>query len=198
LRRFLELPAGAAIIARGRRTDGVLDELALKLKAPAHPSGDKRFKLLDVSIKRHQFKQDALIEILHSAQELFGYLDTDVLIYVGHCLRIPLSRVFGVATFYNFFSLKPQGEHTCVVCMGTACYVKGAGAILSALESTHDVKPGETTADGKLSLLTARCVGACGVAPAVVFDGEVLGKVTPQAALARVRTWDSSDERRIS
>jgi bidirectional [NiFe] hydrogenase diaphorase subunit len=191
-------PNRAAIILHRRGTNAVLKQLALKLPTPAHPSGDKRFKLLDVAIKRHQFKQDALIEILHSAQELFGYLDTDVLIYVGHCLRIPLSRVFGVATFYNFFSLKPQGEHTCVVCMGTACYVKGAGAILAALETTYDVKPGETTADGKLSLLTARCVGACGVAPAVVFDGEVVGKVTPEAALERVKTWTSSDERRIS
>ena len=88
-----------------------------------HPSGDKRFKLLDVAIKRHQYRQDALIELLHAAQELFGYLDDDVLIYIGRSLRAPLSRVYGVATFYNFFSLKPQGEHTCVVCMGTACYV---------------------------------------------------------------------------
>ena len=135
-------PNRTAIIPHRRGTNAVLTQLALKLATPAHPSGDKRFKLLDVAIKRHQFKQDALIEILHSAQELFGYLDTDVLIYVGHCLRIPLSRVFGVATFYNFFSLKPQGEHTCVVCMGTACYVKGAGAILAALETTYDVKPG--------------------------------------------------------
>ena len=97
-------------------------------QTPPHPSGDKRFKMLDVAMKRHQFQPDALIEVLHTAQELFGYLDDDVLVYVGRSLRVPLSRVYGVATFYNFFSLKPQGEHTCVVCMGTACYVKGAGA----------------------------------------------------------------------
>ena len=109
---------------------------------PPHPSGDKRFKLLDVAIKRHQFRQDALIEILHTAQELFGYLDNDVLIYVGHAVRAPLSRVYGVATFYNFFSMKPPGEHTCVVCMGTACYVKGAGQILQALEQKHGIKAG--------------------------------------------------------
>ena len=152
-------------------------------QTPPHPSGDKRFKLLDVAIKRHQFRQDALIEILHTAQELFGYLDNDVLIYVGRAVRAPLSRVYGVATFYNFFSMKPPGEHTCVVCMGTACYVKGAGQILQALEQKHGIKAGETTEDGKVSLVTARCLGACGLAPAVVFDGEVAGKIGTEAAL---------------
>ncbi len=158
-------------------------------QTPPHPSGDKRFKLLDVAIKRHQFRQDALIEILHSAQELFGYLDSDVLVYVGRALRVPLSRVYGVATFYNFFSMKPAGEHTCVVCMGTACYVKGAGQILEALEKRHGIKAGETTEDGKVSLVTARCLGACGLAPAVVFDGEVAGKIGVDATLARVTPW---------
>ena len=163
---------------------------------PPHPSGDKRFKLLDVAIKRHQFRQDALIELLHAAQELFGYLEDDVLIYVGRSLRVPLSRVYGVATFYNFFSLKPHGEHTCVVCLGTACYVKGAGTLLGAIEAHEGVRAGETTPDGKVSLVTARCLGACGIAPAVVFDGEVAGKVTAEAALARLTGWTKSDEQR--
>jgi bidirectional [NiFe] hydrogenase diaphorase subunit len=162
---------------------------------PPHPSGDKRFKLLDVAIKRHQFRQDALIEILHTAQELFGYLDHDVLIYVGRSLRAPMSRVYGVATFYNFFSMKPPGEHTCVVCMGTACYVKGAGQILQALEQKHGIKAGETTEDGKVSLVTARCLGACGLAPAVVFDGEVAGKIGVQATLERVEPWAGGSPR---
>jgi len=162
----------------------------------AHPSGDKRFKLLDVAIKRHQNRPDSLIEILHQAQELFGYLDDDVLIYVGRSLGVPLSRAYGVATFYNFFSLKPQGEHTCVVCLGTACYVKGAGAVLSAVESAQGLRAGETTRDGKLSLVTARCIGACGLAPAVVLDGEISGKVTPEAVLGRVAGWTRTDEQR--
>lgn len=164
-------------------------------QTPPHPSGDKRFKLLDVAIKRHQFRQDALIEILHTAQELFGYLDNDVLIYVGRAVRAPLSRVYGVATFYNFFSMKPPGEHTCVVCMGTACYVKGAGQILQALEQKHGIKAGETTEDGKVSLVTARCLGACGLAPAVVFDGEVAGKIGTEATLERVRPWSEGSSR---
>lgn len=159
----------------------------LKPQMPPHPSGDKRFKLLDVAIKRHQFRQDALIELLHKAQELFGFLEDDVLIYIARALRAPLSRVYGVATFYNFFKLKPAGEHTCTVCMGTACYVKGAGAILEALEKEHGIKAGETTPDQKLSLVTARCVGACGLAPAVVIDGDLEGKLDAESTLERVR-----------
>jgi bidirectional [NiFe] hydrogenase diaphorase subunit len=160
-----------------------------------HPSGDKRFKLLDVAIKRHQNRPDALIELLHAAQELFGYLDDGVLIYVGRSLGVPLSRVYGVATFYNFFSLKPKGEHTCVVCLGTACYVKGSGAILNAIQASEGVRAGETTADGKLSLVTARCIGACGLAPAVVFDSATVGKVTVEDACARVAEWTADEQR---
>ena len=159
----------------------------LKPQMPPHPSGDKRFKLLDVAIKRHQFRQDALIELLHKAQELFGFLEDDVLIYIARSLRAPLSRVYGVATFYNFFKMKPAGEHTCTVCMGTACYVKGAGAILQALEEEHGIAAGETTPDRKLSLVTARCVGACGLAPAVVIDDDLEGKLDPNSTLERVR-----------
>jgi bidirectional [NiFe] hydrogenase diaphorase subunit len=165
-------------------------------EARTHPSGDKRFKLLDVAMKRHQHRPDALIELLHAAQELFGYLEDDVLIYVGRSLGVPLSRVYGVATFYNFFSLKPQGEHTCVVCLGTACYVKGAGSILESIEKAEGVRPGDTTPDGRLSLVTARCIGACGLAPAVVLDGAISGKVTADDVLARLEGWTRNDEQR--
>jgi bidirectional [NiFe] hydrogenase diaphorase subunit len=168
----------------------------MKQGQQAHPSGDKRFKLLDVAMKRHQHRPDALIELLHAAQELFGYLEDDVLIYVGRSLGVPLSRVYGVATFYNFFSLKPHGEHTCVVCLGTACYVKGAGALLGAVESAEGVRAGETTSDGRLSLVTARCIGACGLAPAVVLDGQIAGKVRTEDVLARVGAWANRDEQR--
>jgi bidirectional [NiFe] hydrogenase diaphorase subunit len=168
----------------------------MKEAVQAHPSGDKRFKLLDVAMKRHQNRPDALIELLHAAQELFGYLDDDVLIYVGRSLGVPLSKVYGVATFYNFFSLKPHGEHTCVVCLGTACYVKGAGALLGAIESAQGLRAGETTPDGKLSLVTARCIGACGLAPAVVLDGEISGKARTEDVVARVGIWTRNDELR--
>jgi bidirectional [NiFe] hydrogenase diaphorase subunit len=156
---------------------------------PKHASGDKRFKILEVHMKKHQFKQDALIEVLHKAQELFGYLEDDVLLFVAHHLKLPPSRVYGVATFYHFFTLKPQGEHTCVVCLGTACYVKGADKVVAAVEQLTKIKPGETTPDNKVSLLTARCIGACGIAPAVTYDGHVAAKQSPDDAVAKVKSW---------
>src|ERR1051326_6576182 len=157
--------------------------------ALGHASGDKRFKILEVHMKKHQFRQDALIEVLHKAQELFGYLEDDLLWFIAHKLKLPASRVYGVATFYHFFTLKPQGEHTCVICLGTACYVKGADKVLSAVEEIVKIKPGETTADKKVSLLSARCIGACGIAPAVVYDGTVTPRQTPATALEHIRTW---------
>jgi bidirectional [NiFe] hydrogenase diaphorase subunit len=155
-----------------------------------HASGDRRFKRLDITMKRLQNKPDALIEVLHAAQEAFGYLEEDVLMYVARGLKLPLSKVYGVATFYHLFSLKPSGVHSCVVCMGTACYVKGSGKIMDTLQQELGVKAGETTADGKVSLMAARCLGACGIAPAVVFDGAVAGKQEPGGALAKIQEWE--------
>ncbi|HMN31512.1 MAG TPA: bidirectional hydrogenase complex protein HoxE [Caldilineaceae bacterium] len=152
-----------------------------------HASGDSRFKLIDRTLKRFQYQQDALIEVLHTAQEAFGFLADDLLIYVAHQLKLPLSWVYGVATFYHFFSLKPQGEHNCIVCLGTACYVKRAADILAALQKEYSLEPGQTTQDHKLSLNTARCLGSCGLAPVMVLDGDVIGRATPQNALEQVQ-----------
>lgn len=163
--------------------------LATGVASTAHPSGDKRFKMLDATMKKAQFKQDALIEVLHKAQELFGYLEDDLLLYIAHNLKLPPSRVYGVATFYHLFSLKPQGVHTCTICTGTACYVKGAAEILAAVEQYAKIRTGETTPDKQLSLLTARCLGACGIAPAVVFDGTVCAHQTPESACDRIIEW---------
>jgi len=154
-----------------------------------HASGDKRFKILEAHMKKYQFKHDALIEILHKAQELFGFLDDDLLLFVAYKLRLPASRVYGVATFYHFFTLKPQGKHTCVVCLGTACYVKGSNKVLEAVEARTKIKAGETTPDNQVSLLTARCIGACGIAPAVVYDGVVTPRQTPETALEQLKGW---------
>ena len=112
-------------------------------------------------------------------QESFGYLDETALRFVAASLRVPLSRVFGAATFYHFFTLKPQGKHTCVVCTGTACYIKGAPSLLAGIERTYGIKPGETTPDGESSVLPARCLGSCGLAPAVVLDSHVMGRIGP-------------------
>jgi bidirectional [NiFe] hydrogenase diaphorase subunit len=151
------------------------------------PSGDKRWKIVEATARRHGHEPHALIETLHTVQESFGYLDETALRYVAAVLRVPLSRVYGAATFYHFFTLKPKGKHTCVVCTGTACYIKGASTLLSAIEKAHGIKPGETTPDNELSVLTARCLGSCGLAPATVFDGAVLGKVGPNDLLARIQ-----------
>lgn len=142
-------------------------------------------------MKRYQYKPDALIEVLHKAQEAFGYLEEDVLLYVARGLKLPLSKVYGVATFYHLFSLKPSGAHTCVVCLGTACYVKGSDKVAEALQQELGVEMGETTPDGKVSLLAARCLGACGIAPAVVFDGTVAGKQDADSALAHIHAWET-------
>lgn len=156
---------------------------------------DKRFKILQTHIKRHQEKGDALIEVLHKAQELFGYLDDTLLIFVARSLKLPASRVYAVATFYHFFTLKPTGAHVCVVCLGTACYVKGADRLIAAVKETSGISPGETTPDKRISLLTARCIGTCGTAPAVVYDGKVSPNQTPETALERIKEWISDGPR---
>ena len=140
---------------------------------------DNREKMLERAMSRHQYSGDALIEVLHTAQELYGYLSPDLLKKVARKLRLPPSRVLGVASFYHFFSLKPKGEHTFVVCLGTACYVAGALGLVETLER-RCAKSGQTSADGKVSVQTARCIGACGLAPAVIQDGVVMARVSPQ------------------
>jgi len=159
----------------------------MKLTKPALPSSDKRWKIVDSRMRRYNYRAHALIEVLHSVQESFGYLDEHALKFVAASLHIPPSRVYGVSTFYNFFSLKPQGAHTCVVCLGTACYVKGGDKVLAAIETAARIKRGETTPDKQLSLLTARCIGACAIAPAVVYDGVVVGHQTPAQAVERIK-----------
>lgn len=140
-------------------------------------AADPRVAKILQAIKLYNRRPDALIQILHTAQGIFGYLPLNVLQYVARELKIPPAQVYGVATFYHFFSLKPKGEHNVVVCTGTACYVKGAGKILEAMEKLYGVKPGSGTPDGKLGLEQARCIGACGLAPAVVIDEEMQPKV---------------------
>jgi bidirectional [NiFe] hydrogenase diaphorase subunit len=153
---------------------------------PEAPSDDKRWRIVETRMRRLGNRPDALIEALHSTQEAFGFIDEAALRYVGGTLSVPPSTVFGVATFYHHFTLKPQGEHTCVVCTGTACHINGSDAILAAIRATLQVKPRETTADGRLSLLTARCLGACSLAPAAIVDGVVEGRVKAGEFAARL------------
>ncbi len=157
------------------------------LTKPAAPSQDVRWKLVEATMRRHGNQSDALIETLHAVQESFGYLDEVSLKFAAESLHVPLSRVYGVATFYHLFTMRPPGKHTCVVCLGTACYIRGAQAIIDRVGQAYQVKPGETTDDKALSFLTARCLGSCGLAPAVVFDGAVAGKLTPESVQERVQ-----------
>lgn len=150
---------------------------------PDPPSDDKRWLIINATMRRHGYQADALIETLHTVQSVFGYLDKPTIEFVADSLSLPKSQAYGVATFYHFFSMKPMGAHSCVVCTGTACYIKGSDAIMKSITNAFDVADGETTADGQLSLLTARCLGACGLAPAVVVDGQVMAHMTPETTV---------------
>ncbi len=152
-------------------------------------SGDPRLRQLEVAMKRHQYRQDALIEVLHDAQRLFGYLEPSLMYFVARHLKLPPSRVYGVATFYHLFTLTPRGKHTCVVCTGTACYVKGANKLLAAVVEATGIQPGTTTSDGELTLRTVRCLEPCGIAPVVVLDDAVHGHETSEALLEQLKGW---------
>ncbi len=157
------------------------------IKKIALPSDDNRWKLINATMKRHGYQPNSLIETLHTVQESFGYLDEVSLKFVSTALKVPLSSVYGVATFYNFFNLKPQGKHTCVVCLGTACYIKGTNEIAEEIKKEFKIGMGKTTEDGQVSLLSARCLGACGIAPAVVIDGEVHGNISTRETIETLR-----------
>lgn len=158
-----------------------------KVSSKEHPSGDDRFKAIDRTMKRFNFEKDSLLEVLHDTQEIFGYLSEDLIIYISTHLRVPLSQVYGVATFYHFFTFEPLGKHNCIICRGTACHVKGSETITQALSEEFEVPIGKTTEDGLFSLTTARCLGSCGLAPVAVLDGEVHGKQTPQSTISLVK-----------
>ncbi len=141
---------------------------------------DPRYEQLDALIKRYQDKKGALVPLLHEAQEIFGYLPEEVQRRVADGIGVPLSEVYGVATFYSLFSLKPRGKHKIGICLGTACYVRGAGAVLAELEKELGIKVNDTTADGKFTLEITRCIGACGLAPVMTIDEDVYGRLAPE------------------
>ena len=139
--------------------------------------------MVEKTMKKLGYERSALIETLHTAQETFGYLENEVLKFIARRLKLPFSKVYGVATFYHFFRLKPKGKHTAVVCTGTACYIKGANKILEKIEQRFDIKAGETTKDGLISLLTARCVGSCSIAPIIIYDNKPIGNLSIKQSL---------------
>ncbi|MBN1527074.1 MAG: NADH-quinone oxidoreductase subunit NuoE [Candidatus Omnitrophica bacterium] len=130
-----------------------------------------------------------LIAILHKAQSLYGYLSNAVMDEVSEAMNIPAAHIWGVATFYHYFNLKPKGKHTIAVCLGTACYVKGAEEVLEAIKEELKIGMGETTQDGLFTLQEARCLGACGLAPVVMIDEKIYGGLTPKKAVDILKAY---------
>jgi bidirectional [NiFe] hydrogenase diaphorase subunit len=158
-------------------------------KPPPLPSDDKRWKIVNGAMRKNGYARHALIETLHTVQSAFGYLDDVSIRFVALSLRVPLSQAYGVVTFYHYFSLKPPGKHTMTICAGTACYIKGADKLVAAAEKRLGISHGQTTKDGQISLMTARCVGACSRAPVVLSDGDVGGEMAAERMLEQLERW---------
>ncbi|MHB8172562.1 MAG: NADH-quinone oxidoreductase subunit NuoE family protein [Thermincolia bacterium] len=139
---------------------------------------DPRFKDLEKIIAQHKDTPGSLIQVLHKAQNLFGYLPEEVQVKVSDGLNIPISEVYGVVTFYSLFTMTKKGKYRITVCLGTACYVKGAGDIVAAFKKELGIDIGDTTKDGLFTLDSSRCVGACGMAPVLTINEDVHGLVT--------------------
>ena len=146
-----------------------------EIQLPQHKI-DKLLEICDA----HGNQPGELINVLHKAQHLFGYLPAEVQRIVADKLNIPVSKVYGVVTFYSFFTMTPKGEHPISVCMGTACYVRGAEKVLDEFRNLLKIKLGETTPDGLFSLDCLRCVGACGFSPVVLVGKKVYVRMTPE------------------
>lgn len=135
-------------------------------------------------------KEGELINVLHQVQNKLGYLPAEVQEVIARELNISVARVYGVVTFYSFFTMKPQGRHPISVCMGTACYVRGAEQVLSEFKRQLKIEVGQTTDDGKFSLSSLRCVGACGLAPVIMVGEKVFGRVSPQQVNKIIAEYD--------
>ena len=143
--------------------------------------------LMDKIFERYEGQQGSLIPILQKAQDIYNYLPPDVLQRVSTRLGIPMSKIYGVATFYSQFHLEPRGKHILRLCDGTACHVKGTPTLISAVEDEFGIQPGETTSDGELTAEIVYCLGSCALAPVAVLDGQVIGSIRREALLKRVK-----------
>ncbi len=140
---------------------------------------NQQLEQIENVIDLYKAKPSNLIQILHASQQIYGYLPLEVQEFIALKMNIPVSEVSGVVTFYSFFSTKPRGEHTILVCMGTACYVRGGKKLVEELQKVLSIGIGDTTEDGKFTLEIARCIGACGLAPAMMIDSVVYKQVNP-------------------
>lgn len=149
-----------------------------KKTVPFQGTKEQEEKLLEV-IRARKNEKGALMPIMQQAQDIYGYLPIEVQKIISDEMQIPMEKIYGVATFYSQFALQPKGKYQISVCLGTACYVKGSGQIYEKLQDTLQIKGGECTLDGKFSLEACRCVGACGLAPVMMINDEVYGRLTP-------------------
>ena len=155
---------------------------------------NKKYQELAKYIEELDYKPTELIAILHRAQHLFGYLPREVQEFIANKLNINVSKVYGVVTFYSFFTMEKKGKYVINICMGTACFVRGADKILKEFEEKLGIKNGETTADGKFTLSTLRCVGACGLAPVVQVNGKTYGNATLETVTEILEEYSKEEE----
>jgi NADH:ubiquinone oxidoreductase subunit E len=158
----------------------IVGRLLILIKGLDVKANEKQFIELKEYIDSISETQGILMQTLHKAQEIFGYLPIEVQKFVAHELDVSLAEVYGVATFYTQFSIDPKGKHKIGVCMGTACYVKGSQLVLDKLSKELNIKVGETTPDNLFTLEATRCLGCCGLAPVIMVDGDVYGKLEPK------------------
>lgn len=149
----------------------------------------KVFRQIQQLLEDTRGEAGSVIRTLEKTQGVLGYLPTPVLKTISRDLRIPLSEVYGIASFYNFFTLAPRGRYVIQTCMGTACYVRGGERILAAIKKEYGIEPGQTTADGRFSLEVVRCLGCCGLAPVVAIEDKVFRQMTPQRVLDVLRSY---------
>ena len=140
-------------------------------------------------VKHKPHPESYLIGILHKAQDLYGYLDRAVMDEVAITMNIPTSHIWGVATFYHYFTLKPRGKHLISVCLGTACYIKGADKVLNAIKEDLHIEVGGTSEDNLFTLQEARCLGACGLAPVIMIDDKIYGNLTPKSVIKILKSY---------
>ena len=154
----------------------------------------KKYQELEEYINELGAKSEELIAILHRAQHIFGYLPREVQEFIADKLHINVSKVYGVVTFYSFFTMERKGKYVINVCLGTACFVRGADKILKEFEARLGIKNGETTSDGKFTLSSLRCVGACGLAPVVQVNGKTYGNATIETVKEIIEEYSNMED----
>lgn len=161
------------------------DKLEVKIKL----SDDKIQKINEIC-ESYENDPGELINVLHETQMTYGYLPAEVQEVIAHNLKVSVAHVYGVVTFYSFFTMVPKGEHPISICLGTACYVRGAEKILDEFKKELNIKVGETTGDGKFSLNCLRCVGACGLAPVAMIGDKVYGRISPDGVKTILKEYE--------